>query len=71
MAQAVWHAMKARSGALIFVSSQSGIKGFDDETAYCASKHALEGFSKCLVLDSSGNDIVSCTITPGHVMHTP
>ena len=52
LSQAVWPGMKANGGgALIFVSSQSGIKGFVDETAYCAAKHAIEGFSKCLAME--------------------
>ncbi len=71
LAQAVWSGMQANGGALIFVSSQSGIKGFADETAYCAAKHALEGFSKCLALEGADKGIVSCTITPGHPMRTP
>jgi NAD(P)-dependent dehydrogenase (short-subunit alcohol dehydrogenase family) len=71
LSQAVWPAMQDRGGALIFVSSQSGIKGFVDETAYCAAKHALEGFSKCLAMEGAGHGIVSCTITPGKAMHTP
>ena len=71
LSQAVWAAMKARGGAMIFVSSQSGIKGFVDETAYCAAKHALEGFSKCLAMEGEAHGIVSCTITPGRAMHTP
>ena len=72
LTRAVWPGMAARGGgALIFVSSQSGIKGFADETAYCAAKHALEGFSKCLALEGAAHGIVSCTITPGKAMHTP
>lgn len=71
LSKAVWPSMKASGGALIFVSSQSGIKGFVDETAYCAAKHALEGFSKCLAMEGEGHGIVSCTITPGKAMHTP
>lgn len=71
LSQAVWPAMKSNGGALIFVSSQSGIKGFVDETAYCAAKHALEGFSKCLAMEGEPHGIVSCTITPGMFMHTP
>ncbi len=71
LSQAVWPAMKAQGGALIFVSSQSGIKGFVDETAYCAAKHALEGFSKCLAMEGEPHGILSCTITPGKAMHTP
>lgn len=71
LTQAVWPSMKTSGGTLIFVSSQSGIKGFADETAYCAAKHALEGFSKCLALEGTAHGIVSCTITPGRAMHTP
>lgn len=72
LAQAVWPGMKAGGGgALIFVSSQSGIKGFADETAYCAAKHAIEGFSKCLAMEGEAHGILSCTITPGKAMRTP
>jgi len=71
LTQAVWPAMKTNGGALVFVSSRSGIEGFVDETAYCAAKHALEGFSKCLALEGAPHGIASYTITPGHLMHTP
>lgn len=72
LVQGVWPGMVARGGgALIFVSSQSGIKGFVDETAYCAAKHALEGFSKCLAMEGAAQGIISCTITPGKAMRTP
>lgn len=71
LTRAVWPAMKTRGGALIFVSSRSGIQGFADETAYCASKHALEGFSKCLALEGAPHGILSVTVTPGMYMHTP
>jgi len=71
LTQAVWPAMKTRGGALIFVSSRSGIEGFAGETAYCASKHALEGFSKSLALEGAPHGILSVTVTPGMYMHTP
>lgn len=71
LSKAVWPHMKDNGGALIFVSSQSGIKGFVDESAYCAAKHALEGFSKCLAMEGEAHGILSCTITPGMFMHTP
>jgi 3-hydroxybutyrate dehydrogenase len=71
LTQAVWPGMKPKGGALIFVSSRSGIEGFADETAYCAAKHALEGFSKCLAMEGAEHGIASYTITPGHLMHTP
>ncbi len=69
LARAALPSMRAHGGAMIFVSSQSGIRGFADETAYCAAKHALEGFSKSVALEEPG--LVSCTITPGKPMHTP
>lgn len=71
LAKAVWPAMKERGGALVFVSSRSGIEGFADETAYCAAKHALEGFSKSLALEGEKHGILSVTVTPGMYMHTP
>ncbi len=71
LTKAVWPAMKERGGALVFVSSRSGIEGFADETAYCAAKHALEGFSKCLALEGAPHGILSVTVTPGMYMRTP
>ena len=71
LTRAFWPDMKAKGGTLIFVSSRSGIEGFDSETAYCAAKHALEGFSKCLAMEGAPHGIASYTITPGHLMHTP
>lgn len=71
LAKAVWPAMKERGGALVFVSSRSGIEGFADETAYCSAKHALEGFSKSLALEGEEHGILSVTVTPGMFMHTP
>jgi 3-hydroxybutyrate dehydrogenase len=71
LTKAVWRGMKERGGTLLFVSSRSGIEGFADETAYCAAKHALEGFSKCLALEGASHGILSVTVTPGMFMHTP
>jgi len=71
LTQAVWPAMKARGGALVYVSSRSGIEGFANETAYCAAKHALEGFAKCIAMEGEAHGILSVTITPGMYMHTP
>lgn len=72
LAQGLWPAMRERGGgALVFVSSQSGIRGFADETAYCAAKHALEGLSKSLALEGEPHGILSCTVTPGMAMRTP
>ncbi|WP_306117617.1 MULTISPECIES: SDR family oxidoreductase [unclassified Roseitalea] len=71
LTRALWPTMAERGGMLVFVSSRSGIEGFAGETAYCAAKHALEGFSKCLALEGADHGIVSVTVTPGMYMHTP
>ena len=72
LAKGVWSGMvDAGGGALIFVSSRSGIQGFGDEAAYCAAKHGLEGLSKSLADAGTAHGIISSTITPGMYMHTP
>lgn len=72
LARAVWRGMQDNGGgALVFVSSRSGIEGFADETAYCASKHALEGLSKSLALEGKAFGITANTVTPGMYMRTP
>lgn len=72
LARAVWPGMaEAGQGALIFVSSRSGIEGFVEETAYCAAKHGLEGLSKSLALEGMPLGVASMTVTPGMYMRTP
>lgn len=71
LTQAVWSTMKAQGGCVIYVSSRSGIEGFVDESAYCASKHALEGLMKCAALEGAPHGILAHTVTPGMYMHTP
>ena len=71
LTQAVWPTMRARGGCIIYVSSRSGIEGFTDESAYCASKHGLEGLMKCAALEGAPQGILAHTVTPGMYMHTP
>lgn len=72
LARAVWRGMADNGGgALVFVSSRSGIEGFADESAYCAAKHALEGLSKSLALEGEAFGITANTVTPGMYMRTP
>ena len=52
-------------GSIINVSSAAGVKGFELETDYCASKFALEGFSRALALELKQYNIAVNTITPG------
>ena len=47
------------------------IEGFENESAYCASKHGLEGLMKSLAIEGSENGIQVFTVTPGMFMKTP
>lgn len=51
-------------GSIINISSQMGIVGGQNRTVYCASKHAMEGFSKSMALDLAENGIRVNTICP-------
>lgn len=71
-ASALWPRMVAAGGgALVFVSSRSGVEGFANESAYCAAKHALEGLSKSLAMEGAAHGITCNTVTPGMYMNTP
>lgn len=72
LSHAVWPGMVAAGGgAIVYVSSRSGIVGFKEEAAYCASKHALEGLAKSLALEGAAHGITANTVTPGMYMRTP
>jgi NAD(P)-dependent dehydrogenase (short-subunit alcohol dehydrogenase family) len=61
------HAAMLRQGGghLMAVASGSSIRGFKDEVAYCAMKHALEGFTKALALEFADEAIAVNTVGPG------
>ena len=61
-------AMKERgSGAIVNVASLAGKNGVEGGTAYCASKHAVLGFSKALMLEARKRDIRVIAVCPGSV----
>ena len=69
--RAVAPGMKVRrSGAIINVSSNAGVKGGNDESAYCASKFGIEGFSRALAIEFRPYNVSVNTVTPGHPVHT-
>jgi NAD(P)-dependent dehydrogenase (short-subunit alcohol dehydrogenase family) len=65
-AQAVARGMaeRGRGGSIINVSSQMGLVGGRNRTAYCASKHALEGMTKAMALDLAPHGIRVNTLCP-------
>jgi 3-oxoacyl-[acyl-carrier protein] reductase len=61
-------AMKqARSGTIVNIASLAGRNGLEGGTAYCASKHAVLGFSKALMLEVRKHNIRVVAICPGSV----
>lgn len=72
LVKSFWQGMTDnRVGSIVFVSSQSGIKGFADEVPYCTGKHGLEGMMKSLAIEGKARNIAVNTITPGMYMQTP
>jgi len=64
--QAVAKAMIAdgRSGSIINISSQMAVVGGVDRAVYCASKHAVEGFTKSMAIELGLHRIRVNTVCP-------
>ena len=56
-----------RDGAIVNIASLAGRNGFVGGTAYTASKHAVLGFSKSLMLEVRKDNIRVIAICPGSV----
>lgn len=57
----------AGRGRIVNVSSIAGTLGTARCTAYCASKWALNGFTKALAEELAGTPLMTCAILPGSV----
>jgi len=66
MAQAVARRLldAKQTGSIINISSQMGHVGAARRTVYCASKHAMEGFTKAMAIELAPHDIRVNTIGP-------
>ncbi|HEY8273685.1 MAG TPA: glucose 1-dehydrogenase [Pseudolabrys sp.] len=53
-----------RPGSIINISSQMGHVGGPTRTVYCASKHAMEGFTKAMAIDLAPHKIRVNTLAP-------
>ena len=53
-----------RGGSIIAISSQMGHVGGQDRAVYCASKHAVEGFTKAMAIEWGPHGIRINTICP-------
>lgn len=65
---AVLPAMRTRKrGTIVNISSLAGRNGFAGGTAYCASKHAVLGFSRALMMEVRKEGVRVIAICPGSV----
>lgn len=58
---------RKKSGLIININSVAGKSGGNGETAYCASKHGLSGFSKALRFDAVRSNVRVIDIYPGGI----
>lgn len=59
------HLRAAGGGTLLCTSSQAGVHGYRDLSAYCASKFAVVGIVESLAQELSGDNIRVCAVAPG------
>jgi NAD(P)-dependent dehydrogenase (short-subunit alcohol dehydrogenase family) len=66
VAQAVARALVAakKPGSIINMSSQMGHVGGPTRTVYCATKHAMEGFTKAMAIELAAHKIRVNTLAP-------
>jgi 3-oxoacyl-[acyl-carrier protein] reductase len=58
---------RRREGTIVNVASLAGKNGFVGGTAYTASKHAVLGFSRSLMLEARKDNVRVISICPGSV----
>lgn len=74
--RAVWRSLKAQipaiaesgGGSIINNSSVAGHKGFAGLSAYCASKHAVEGLTRSVALEVATSRIRVNAVAPGPIL---
>ena len=56
--------LSARRGVVVNVASVAGLNGYPEQTAYCASKHAMLGWSRALGRELAGSGVRVLTVCP-------
>ncbi|MDH7602313.1 MAG: SDR family oxidoreductase [Armatimonadota bacterium] len=60
--------IERRKGRIINIGSLAGRRGYEEQGAYCASKHALVGLSKVLAIETQKFGIRVHVLSPGGVL---
>jgi NAD(P)-dependent dehydrogenase (short-subunit alcohol dehydrogenase family) len=56
---------EAHGGRIVLLSSINGLLGIPFQSAYTASKHAVEGYAECLAMETKPFGIQVCLVEPG------
>jgi 3-oxoacyl-[acyl-carrier protein] reductase len=59
--------LRIGASSIVNIASLAGRNGFEGGTAYCASKHAVLGFSKALMLEVRKRGVRVIAVCPGSV----
>jgi NAD(P)-dependent dehydrogenase (short-subunit alcohol dehydrogenase family) len=54
-----------KGGKIVLFSSINGLLGIPFQSAYAASKHAIEGYAECLALECGGTGVQVSVVEPG------
>lgn len=60
--------MQRRRGRIINIGSLAGRRGYEEQGAYCASKHGLVGLSKVLAIEAQPYGVQVNMVSPGGVL---
>jgi NAD(P)-dependent dehydrogenase (short-subunit alcohol dehydrogenase family) len=58
--------LRAGAGRIVNIASTSGLRGYRNITAYCASKHGLVGFTRALAAETTREGITVNAVCPAY-----
>src|SRR6056297_714818 len=62
------HMISRRSGAIVNVSSLSGVRGLDEHAAYCASKFGMQGLTQAMAVELGPHNVRVNAVGPTVVL---